>query len=102
MNDQQRIERQILAMHREIAARVRAGDARPLAKARENLARWERQMGGLPPAYQEWSRLLDAGVDHWLAILDDPGENATRLRSSAPFAGTLTPQERWKILRDAA
>lgn len=98
-----RIERQVAAMHREIARRVRAGDASPIDRARANLDRWQSSFGGeLPPAYEAWRSVLAQPVEATLAVLEGADERATRLRASSPFAGVLDPRERWAILRDAS
>lgn len=103
MSDHQRIDRQVAAMHRVIADRLRAGDLSPIARARANLERWQRQFGGeLPRAYCEWVGILDDGLGAVLRILEGEDEHAIRVRSSSPFAGVLTPSERWEILRRAA
>lgn len=103
MSDHQRIERQSVALHRVIAARIRSGDAHPLARARANLSRWKQQFGGeLPPAYVEWERLLAGDVDVVLRVLESDDQESVRRRSSSPFAGVLSPRERWDILRHAA
>jgi hypothetical protein len=99
-----RIERQISAMHREIARRVRAGDPMPVARARENLDRWQRDSfgGALPPAYEAWRAVLAQPVETVLEVLEGDDERARRLRASSPFAGVLGARERWAILRDAS
>lgn len=103
MSDHQRIERQSAALHRVIAARIRNGDEQPLARARANLARWRQQFGGeLPLAYVEWEHLLAGDVGTILRVLEDDDQDAVRRRSSSPFAGVLSPRERWEILRHAA
>ena len=103
MNEQRKIERQVAAMHRAIAERLRGGDTMPLGRARSNLARWEASFGGaLPAAYAEWVMLIDTGLEAVLHVLETETEDAVRLRSSSPFTGVLTPHERWRILRDAA
>jgi hypothetical protein len=103
MTDHERIDRQVAAMHRVIAERLRSGDLSPLEHARSNLERWERQFGGaLPAAYVEWVAILRSDLDHVLRILEGGDEEAIRIRSSSPFAGVLTPRERWEILRRAA
>lgn len=103
MSDHRRIERQIAAMHRVIAERIRAGDAAPMRIAHENLARWQARFGGeLPPAYDEWRKLLALGVSSVLAVMEGETEDDIRRRSSSPFAGVLTPSERWEILERAA
>jgi hypothetical protein len=103
MSDHGRIERQSVAMHRVIAARIRGGDEQPLGRARANLQRWKQQFGGvLPAAYVEWQVMLDGDVDNVLHALESDDQDSVRRRSSSPFTGILTPQERWSILRDAA
>lgn len=102
MSDHQRIDRQVAALHRVIAGRIRQGDASPLERARANLRRWRRQFGGeLPPAYRAWLSLLDQGEAAVLAVLEGDDEHAVRIRSSSPFTGVLTPVERWEVLRHA-
>lgn len=103
MSDQRTIERQVAALHRAIADRVRAGDPAPIGRAKDNLERWRGLFGGrLPPAYLEWLAIIDGGVGRILEVLESSGDNFTRLRASSPFTGVLSPQERWRILRDAA
>ncbi len=99
-----RIERQISAMHREIARRVRGGDPTPIARARENLDRWQRDSfgGTLPPAYEAWRAVLAQPVETVLEFLEGDDERSRRLQASSPFAGVLGPRERWAILRDAS
>lgn len=103
MTDHSRIERQVSAMHREIASRLRAGDLTPIARAGANLDRWRMRFGGaLPAAYLEWQDLLEAGIEQVLAVLEGDDEDAIRRRSSSPFPGVLTARERWEIMRRAA
>lgn len=103
MSDHERIDRQVAAMHRIIAERLRSGDLSPLQKARSNLERWELQFGGvLPDGYLEWVAILDSGLDAVLRVLEGDDQEAVRIRSSSPFAGVLSPRERWEILRRAA
>jgi hypothetical protein len=103
MSDHRRIDRQVADMHRVIAERLRSGDLSPLERARSNLKRWEQQFGGvLPAAYLEWVAILDSGMDGVLRVLEGGDQDAVRLRSSSPFAGVLSPRERWEILRRAA
>lgn len=103
MSDHCKIERQVAAMHLEIAARLRAGDAFPIERARSNLARWKALFGGsLPPAYMEWVDLIDQGPERVIGVLEGGDQDSIRRRASSPFTGVLTPQERWRILQDAA
>ena len=104
MNSQTRIEKQVAALHVAIASRIRAGDPFPIARARDNLQRWQIQFGGeLPAAYVEWADLLDGGDEsNILAVLLGHDEDAVRRRSNSPFTGVLNTAERLKIMRHAA
>jgi len=102
MSDHLRIDRQVAAMHRVIADRIRSGDVGILSHAQANLERWRKQFGGtLPAAYEEWIELLDGDLDGVMHILESDDEDAVRKRSSSPFTGILTPAERWEILKRA-
>ena len=102
MSDHRRIDRQVAALHRVIAERLRLGDLSPLERARSNLERWEQQFGGeLPASYVEWLAILDSGLDGVLRVLEGEDQDAVRIRSSSPFTGVLSPRERWEILRRA-
>jgi hypothetical protein len=69
-----RVEARSLAMHRAIEQKLRA---RPelLAIAHDNLKRWMAEPGHSQPYL----------------------EGMTALRQSTPFAGVLSPRERWAI-----
>jgi hypothetical protein len=104
MNKQTRIERQVAALHAAIASRIRDGDPFPIARARDNLQRWQVRFGGeLPAAYVEWVDLLDTGdTSRILAVLLGSDEDAVRRRSNSPFTGVLNAVERLEIMRHAA
>lgn len=62
--------------------------------ARDNLTRWIKR-NGPTPALEEWGRLLDSGkVEAILTALLRVDEEGMRLRSSSPFAGVLSDEER--------
>ena len=51
-------------------------------------------------ALTEWHDLVKThGLTGVLEVLDDCGENATRMRQSSPFAVLMPPDERLQILR---
>lgn len=91
-----------MAIHREVAARLRADPDAVMAKARMNVTRWIRNRGD-DPALREWSEMLLAKSAEELAILiESRTQEAARLRQSSPFAGVLTPSEVWEIKRSHA
>jgi hypothetical protein len=96
-----KLEERSLALHREIAQRVRSNPDL-LSSVRERLSkdiRSGRFSISLIDAMQEWLDLLDSSsVEQLLELLVDEGENGRRLRQSTPFAGILTKEERRRIL----
>jgi hypothetical protein len=95
------IDRWSLLMHRHLADRIEAGDPEPVRKATANLARWEIQHGGVAPAYREWIEILRWPTSRLVALLREETENATRIRSSSPFAGAIDQRLRLELLRAA-
>jgi hypothetical protein len=85
-----------LALHAVIARKIERAP-RLLAKARQNLDRWRTERGSEPRALAEWRAILGRPWREVAALLVDPGEHATRLRQSSPFAGVLTREERRRI-----
>jgi len=69
--------------------------------AKGNLERWIAQSHGAPPpAHLEWRGILEKlHTDEIMDLLTRDTEEARRLRQSNPFAGALTPQERWSVLK---
>lgn len=95
-----REERRSLALHRAIAARVRADPDQLLARARRTLERMSAAAPGSPPLLREWSVILDRPLPAILAVLTDPDPWARELRHVTPFAGVLTAAERAGLYRD--
>ena len=101
VSDHIRIEERSIALHRAIAERIRT-NPRLMEKARENLQKYLDQFAQenrpLPKSLSEWQDILtNRSLEAVLAFLVSSGETAGRLRQSSPFAGILTPKERWKI-----
>jgi hypothetical protein len=91
------IEARSLAMHCLIARKI-AADPALLDAARRNLAAWQARYGDSPPrALEEWRAILERPWPDIAALITDPGESATRLRQSSPFAGVLTAAERKRV-----
>lgn len=91
------IEARSLAMHC-LAAQKISDDPRRLDAVRGTLAGWRSRYGGsVPAALDEWRGILDRPWPEIAALITDPGESATRLRQSSPFAGVLTQSERRRV-----
>jgi hypothetical protein len=92
----QRIDARSLAMHRAIAGKLRA-DPSLLAIAHDNLDRWSKERGRSQPYWDAWREILKRPLEEVLAHMVEEGERMTALRQASPFAGVLTPRERWAI-----
>jgi hypothetical protein len=100
-HDHIRIEERSIALHRAIADRIRK-NPRLMDKARKNLQKYLDQFAQenrtAPKSLTEWQDILtNRPGEAVLEFLVSSGETAGRLRQSSPFAGILTPKERWKI-----
>ena len=93
--DHAQIEERGIVLHRVIAQRIRENPAQQDV-ARQNLRRWINE-GGERSYWIEWEKMLEGPLEERLAFMVSPTEKARWLRQSSPFAGILTPQERWKI-----
>jgi hypothetical protein len=91
-----RVEARSLAMHRAIASKLRA-QPELLAVAHDNIARWTAERGRSQPYLDEWRRILARPIDEILALIEEDSETMRALRQCTPFAGVLTPRERWDI-----
>lgn len=98
VNPHQRLSRRSLDFHRLIADRVRKQPAL-MEIAWANLAHWRRTSPTRASYLAEWEGILARGMQHALSIATEQSENADRLRQSTPFAGLISPRERWEFLR---
>jgi hypothetical protein len=92
-------EERSIAYHRVIAERMlRQPEIRE--KALQRVQTWMAS-GGEPPFYaQKWAEILTGDLSSIASFLTDRSELAFELRQSSPFAGVLTPEERWRIWRE--
>ncbi len=98
MKTHQAIDRRSLAMAQAIVAKIDADPARAgLERARATCRRWHEQ--NPQSATAEWLQILQRPWPEVRAILLEDSEEGSRLRQNSPFAGVLTPQERWAIYR---
>lgn len=94
-----RIDARSLALHQAVAAKLRANPAL-LDIARDNLSRWMAKGGPSLPYSQRWVQLLDLPLDDLLARIVEESEDMNAMRQCGPFAGILSPPERWAIYED--
>ncbi len=96
-SDHRILDARSLAMHCKIAQKI-SRDPKLLDKARANLERWiAKSEDPLPQYLREWQEILDRPWPEIAEMITNMSEDATRLRSSSPFAGVLTADERKKI-----
>ena len=88
-------EERSIAYHRLIAERLRR-QPEILEMARRRVETW---MSGthIPFYARKWAEILAGDVSSIAAFLTERSELAIELRQSTPFAGAITPEERWKI-----
>jgi len=97
MNMQKRSDERSIALHREIAKKLRA-DPTLWNIPKHNIIRWKNSMGGLAPAVREWENVLNTrSREQILSVLESDSEESVRLRSSSPFTGILSARERKRI-----
>jgi hypothetical protein len=92
----QRIDRRSLALHRAIADKLHA-QPDLLEIAHRNLDRWSQQNGGSQPYWDSWRELLKLPLEDLLKTIVEESERMTALRQATPFAGVLSPAERWAV-----
>lgn len=98
-NYHEQLTKRSLAFHRLVAERVRH-DPSLVAVASANLVRWRAASGLRVPSYLgEWEAILAQGLDYALMVATRDDGESDRLRQSTPFAGVLSPKERWEFLR---
>lgn len=91
-----RIDLRSIAMHQAIAAKLRR-DPDLLRIAHDNLNRWMAEGGHSMPYLEAWRSLLGRPLEDLCALIAEDSERMAALRQNSPFAGILTPRERWRI-----
>ena len=86
-------------MHRAIASKLSA-DPTLLAIALDNLDRWTLTAGRSRPYLDAWREILARPIADVAALIVEDTEHMTAMRQNGPFAGVLSPQERWAIYRE--
>ena len=92
-------EERSVAYHRAIAERLRD---RPeiLQMARRRVQESLTATATSPFWAVKWAAILASDIASIEAFLVERSELADELRHSSPFAGALSPQERWRIWRE--
>ncbi|MGI8439221.1 MAG: hypothetical protein ACR2NV_03310 [Thermoleophilaceae bacterium] len=87
-----------LAFHRLVAGRL---DDEVIASARVRVEGWIAHGGPVPATYaRRWRSLLARPPAYLAAALKEDTEEMRELRQNTPFAGTVSREERWRIVRE--
>ena len=96
-SDHRILDARSLAMHCKIAQKI-SRDPDLLDKAKGNLERWvAKSEEPLPKHLREWQQILERPWPEIAELITSMSEDATRLRSSSPFAGVLSVDERERV-----
>jgi hypothetical protein len=89
-----------LEYHRLIAERVKR-DPEVLRRARERVACWLAEGGPVDRGRAlRWQHVLHLPVPELVRVLTRDDETGRDLRQNTPFAGVLTNEERWRVIRE--
>lgn len=87
-----------LALHRAVAHRLRS-NPRLIQKAKSNLNNWLSSNQAVSAWLEWWEILETSSVEKILKIITAETEEGQRLRSSSPFVGLITAEERRQIIK---
>lgn len=92
------IEDTSLKVHQLIARKLQKSPKPVLSKAKRNINKWGWDKNPRPTPYMiAWQQLIDKPVEQIIKIITSPGEKGTLLRSSSPFEGVLTEDEKQRL-----
>ena len=94
-----REDRRSLELHSAIADKLAANPAVVVSKARQNLELMAQTNPGAATLLRVWRQTLSLPTTDLIDVLHDPRPRARELRHVSPFAGVLTPRERWDVYR---
>ena len=100
IGSQQEIDALVLEYHRQVANRLLNSPEAVIERAQSNLERWMAAHEGTGSArtLEEWKSLLTTKtIQELITIMTEDSDEGQRLRSSTPFTGILSPQERQEL-----
>ena len=83
-------------MHRAIAGKLRQSPEL-VGIALDNLRRWRINAGRSGRYLDAWAEILKGPAEEMLGLLEQDSEYMRAMRQASPFAGVLSPKERWEI-----
>jgi hypothetical protein len=94
--DHRAAEQRSLRYHAAIARRI-ADDPSIVKRALKRVERWLEDESVAHHYASGWQEALSGTTEALRAFLVDSSENARAFRQVSPFAGVLTPRERWAL-----
>ena len=94
--DHRKAEQRSLRYHAAIADRI-AIDPTIVVRARRRVESWLSDTSVARHYADGWRTRLAEPIETLRAFLVDPSESARAFRQVSPFAGVLSPKERWAL-----
>ena len=94
-----REDQRSLAYHQSIAKVLRKLPDKAIVKAKRVLQKMRRDHPEVKPLWDRWRLWLDLPIEELISKILDAGMTAREMRQVTPFAGLLSPQDRFRILR---
>lgn len=86
-------------LHGEIARRL-GTEPSLIEDARRRVASWRLDRSVAPAWIDAWEAWLDLEPTQLAARLAEASDEACSMRQVTPFAGVISPQQRWRIWRE--
>ena len=86
-----------LDIHTLIADKIVHDPDLVINRAISNISRWKALNDTPQPYLDEWLEIINKGPEFLIEFLKSTSEDGQRLRSSSPFTGILSEQERLEI-----
>ena len=97
MNMQERSEKRSLALHRAVVRKL-CKHPDLWEKPLKNIKQWTENDGSLPVPFMVWKEILETWThEAIIKLLVSRSQRATHLRSSSPFTGIISQEERKRI-----
>ena len=92
------ISQKSLRAHRLIAQKLRKHPSEVIRRAKDNIEKWGWNKEPRPVSYMiAWKKLLNEPPEKIISVITSPGEKGTLLRSSSPFEGVLSNDEKSQL-----
>lgn len=95
-NKHEIIDQRSIALHALVSKKLRENPLL-LELARKNIEGYLTNTNNSAPYYLKWKMLLDGPFEKLLAVILLDSQEMRAMRQCSPFAGILTPQERWAV-----